>query len=87
MSSLTQSLSTETWHSLAAALLNVGNTPGERADFSTVKAEWNAVDAQTVGPNVWECLWPCAGLCVFKSQGCVCEEVLFGVSGCVFACV
>lgn len=39
--------------------IRVGNTKGQRSDFSTVngKAERNVVDAQTVELSVWELPW------------------------------
>lgn len=63
-------VSAEAWHSLAASFPSVGNTPGQRVDFSTVnvKAERNAVNVQTDGLNVWECPWECAQMCAFKSK-------------------
>lgn len=83
------SLSSETWHSLAAAFLNAGNAPGQRADFSTVKAERNAVDAQTVGLNLWERLWPCAGavFVYLKGEGVLLRRLCFVHSQCICVCV
>lgn len=59
------SFGAEAWHSLAASFLNVGNTLGQGAEFSTVnaKAERNAVDAQIIALNVWERLWTFTRVC------------------------